>query len=167
LKTPIRITKTSEVMTSKTLTLSATALNNTALTESGLCNTYSTNESFKNSNEDITEKLLKAYKKKKKVRRIKTSQGASSTMYGKIQSSKRNRIQKVIADSGTGIPIIPVEIATGHGSDIQDPDPDEPGCHSASGHDMKIVGQTEFWVKFENMKNPKKIHALVAEQAAD
>jgi hypothetical protein len=32
---------------------------------------------------------------------------------------------------------------------------------------MKIVGQTEFWVKFDNLKHPKKIHALVAEEAGD
>ena len=46
-------------------------------------------------------------------------------------------------------------------------DRDEPGCNSASVHDMKIVGQTEFWVKFDNLKHPKKIHALVAEEAGD
>ena len=50
---------------------------------------------------------------------------------------------------------------------VVDPDRDEPGCNSASGHDMKIVGQTDFWVKFDNLKHPKKIHALVAEEAGD
>ena len=61
------------------------------------------------------------------------------------------KAQKETETSGTGIPIIPLEITTEHGLDIEDPDNDEPGCNSASGHDMKIVGQTEFWIKFENM----------------
>ena len=32
---------------------------------------------------------------------------------------------------------------------------------------MKIVGQTEFWVKMKSMKKLKKVHALVAEEAGD
>ena len=88
-------------------------------------------------------------------------------MFGKIKSNARHRREKFIADSGTGIPIVPIEIATKHELKVVDPDRDEPGCNSASGHDMKIVGQTDFWVKFDNLKHPKKIHALVAEEAGD
>ena len=79
-------------------------------------------------------------------------------MFGRIKSSARNRKEKFIADSVTGIPIVPIEIASKHGLKVEKVDRDEPGCNSASGHDMKIMGQTEFWVKFDNLKHPKKIH---------
>ena len=65
-------------------------------------------------------------------------------MYGRIQNSRKNRRLKFIADSGTGIPILPIEIANEHGLVVGEPDPDEPGCESATGHDMEIIGQTEF-----------------------
>ena len=32
---------------------------------------------------------------------------------------------------------------------------------------MDIVGQTHFWVKFDNMKNPKYIRALIANEAGE
>jgi len=85
-------------------------------------------------------------------------------MYGRLRS-KRNKRERFCADSGTGIPIIPIEIVEEHELAWQQVDPDKPGCESASGHDMEIVGQTEFWVKFDNLKHPKLIQALVAKNA--
>ena len=78
------------------------------------------------------------------VRRIRSDRGASATMYGKIVKAKNSRRLKFIADSGTGMPIIPIEIAEDQGLEVRDTDPDEPGCNSASGHDLEIIGQTEF-----------------------
>ena len=57
-------------------------------------------------------------------------------MFGKIKSNARHRREKLIADSGTGIPIIPVEIATKHELIVADPDRDEPRCNSASDSDL-------------------------------
>ena len=165
LKSSIRRTrsKPSKNSDGKTLTSSLSSSHHGALAESELCTTFSSEDS-----DNISEKLLNAYKKKMKVRRIKDTRGGSSaTMFGRIKSSARNKKEKFIADSGTGIPIVPIEIASKHGLKVEKVDRDEPGCNSASGHDMKIMGQTEFWVKFDNLKHPKKIHALVAEEAGD
>ena len=97
----------------------------------------------------MVEKNLKAYKSKIKIRRIKSNNGA---MYGRIQNSRKNRRLKFTADSGTGIFIIQVEIANEHELEIREVDPDEPGCESATGHDMEITGQTEMFVKMELLK---------------
>ena len=88
-------------------------------------------------------------------------------MYGKIVKAQNSRRLRFIADSGTGVPIIPIEIAEDHGLEVRDTDPDKPGCIGASGHDLEIIGQTEFWVKLEVMKRVKRVHALVARQSDD
>ena len=88
-------------------------------------------------------------------------------MHGKIITKSRQKIAKFVADSGTGIPIIPIELVKRHELEWEEVDPDEPGCESASGHDMDIIGQCTFWVKFDNMKNPKLIRALVAQEAGE
>ena len=88
-------------------------------------------------------------------------------MYGKIIKARSDRRLRFIADSGTGIPIIPIEIAEEHGLEIRDTDPDEPGCIGATGHDLEIVGQTEMYVKMETMKKVKRVHPLIARQAHD
>ena len=75
-------------------------------------------------------------------------------MFGRIKSNARHRKEKFIADSGTGILIVPIEIASKHELRVNKVDRDEPGCNSASGLDMKIMGQTEFWVKFQRRYTP-------------
>ena len=52
-------------------------------------------------------------------------------MFGKIKSNARHRREKFIADSGTGIPIVLLEIASKHELKVVDPDRDEPGCNSS------------------------------------
>ena len=66
-----------------------------------------------------------------------------------------------IPDTGTTVPIIPMNIAKRHNLTIKPTDPDEPGCESASGHDMEIIGQMEFFTKFDSLKRIKKIRGLV------
>ena len=92
----------------------------------------------------------------------------SATMYGKIMKSKiSSRRLRFIADSGTGIPIVPVEIANEHDITVYEVDPDKPGCYGASGHDLEIIGQCHINVKIEGMKNVKRMHCLVANQCDD
>ena len=45
--------------------------------------------------------------------------------------------------------------------------PDEPGVMSASGHDMTIIGQATFFVKFDILKNPKRMRVLICEEEGD
>ena len=168
-KSILRKVRRIKSVNNETLTLSASSLHKTeALTGSGLRTINSSEDSDSDIEDDDQEtrarKLLQAYKKRIKVRRIKSRSDNSATMYGRIRS-ECNRKEKFVADSGTGIPIIPIEIAKAHGLTWKKVDSDEPGCESASGHDMEVVGQCSFWVKFDNMKHQKKISGLVAEQA--
>ena len=127
--------------------LASLSVNTEALAVSGLCDTLSSDESESDSErdqdsdsesetdneEDRARKLLKAYTKKIKIRRIKQRSPNSATMYGRIKS-KRNKRECFCADSGTGVPIVPLEIVEDHELAWEEVDPDEPGCESASGH---------------------------------
>ena len=106
--------------------------------------------------EEQAKRILEIYKERFKVRRIRPDSMHSATMYGKIMKSKTtSRRLRFIADSGTGIPILPVEIAKEHNITVYNVDPDEPGCYGASGHDLEIIGQCHINVKIEGMKNVK------------
>ena len=78
-------------------------------------------------------------------------------MYGRIMKPKSpSRRLRFIADSGTGVPILPKEIADELDIEIRPVDPDEPGCIGASGHDLNIIGQCDINVKIEGMKKVKE-----------
>ena len=104
---------------------------NETMTGSGLRDSQSSEDSDSESEakdkEDLTRKLLNAYKKQIKIRRIKSRSTNSATMYGRIRS-KSNKKERFVADSGTGIPIIPIEIVEEHNLEWEKVDPDEPGC---------------------------------------
>ena len=86
---------------------------------------------------------------------------------GKILTKGCNRRETFIADTGTTIPIVPKLIAARNNVEMFDVDQDEPGVISASGHDMSIIGQAIFWVKFDIMKNPKRMRVLICEEEGD
>ena len=120
--------------------------------------------------EPETEKT-KRVRQKEKCRRINRN-SRSSTMRGVIfatRNDKRARVmkEKFCPDTGTTVPIIPKRIAVRNNLKIEELDHDEPGCESASGHDMKIVGQTKFWVQFDNFKYKKQVHGLVSDEDGD
>ena len=95
-----------------------------ALIESGSCIEIPTEESENLSPEEQAKKILLAYKNKFRTCRIRSEGGASATMYGRIMKSRSTKRRlRFIADSGTGIPIIPIEIADEHGLDVRDVDP--------------------------------------------
>ena len=132
-------------------------------------NSSEDSESFKKlSPEEQSKRILEIYKERFRVRRIRPDSMHSATMYGKIMKSKTSsRRLRFIADSGTGIPIVPVEIANEHDIEVFEVDPDEPGCYGASGHDLEIIGQCHMNVKIEGMKKVKRMHCLVANQCDD
>ena len=100
-----------------------------ALIEAGSCINIPTEESEYISPEEQSRRILQVYKNKFRVRRIRSDSGASATMYGRIMKSNTSRRRLCfIANSGTGIPILPKEIADEHDLEIRDVDPDEPGC---------------------------------------
>ena len=57
-----------------------------------------------------------------------------------------------IPNMGMTIPIFPINIAKRHNLTIKQTDPDEPGCELASGHEMEIMGQVEFFIKIDSLK---------------
>ena len=62
---------------------------------------------------------------------------------------------------------MPFVIAKRNGLDVVRVDQDEPAVASASGHNMEIMGQTTFMVKFTNLRKPKKMRVLVCREAGD
>ena len=97
---------------------------------------------------------------KHNCRKIRRMGQVSATMMGKILTKGCNRRETFIADSGTTIPIVPAIIAARNKLDVFAVDQDEPGVMSASGHDMNIIGQAIFFIKFDILKNPKKMRFL-------
>ena len=92
------------------------------------------------SQEEQSKRILEFYKEKFKVRRVRPDNRLSATMYGRIMRPKSpSRRLRFIADSGTGVPILPKEIADELDIEIRPVDPDEPGCIGASGHDLNII----------------------------
>ena len=85
----------------------------------------------------------------------------------KVLTKGCNRREVFIADSGTTIPIVPKLIAVRNKVKIFEVDQDEPGVISASGHDMTIIGQAVFWIKFDIMRNPKRMRVLICEEEGD
>ena len=76
-------------------------------------------------------------------RKIRRQGQVSAEMLGKILTKGCNRRERFIAD------------------------PDEPGVLSASGHDLTIIGQATFYVKFDIIQNPKKMRVLVCKEEGD
>ena len=115
--------------------LASSSVNSEALVASELCNNHSSDSDSDSDSEtdeeDRAKKILAAYSKKLKVRRIKPRSPNSATMYGRLRS-KKNKRERFCADSGTGVPIIPKEIVEDHEIPWEQVDPDEPGCESAS-----------------------------------
>jgi hypothetical protein len=93
---------------------------------------------------------------KHNCRKIRRVGQVSATMMGKILTKGCNRRETFIADSGTTIPIVPAIIAARNKLDVFADDQDEPGVMSASGHDMNIIGQAVFFIKFDILKTPRK-----------
>jgi hypothetical protein len=100
-------------------------------------------------------------------RQIRREGQVSATMLGKILTKGCNRREKFIADTGTTIPIVPAAIAARNKVKVEELDLDEPGVISASGHDMTIIGEATFYVKFNILKNPKKMRVLICEEEGD
>jgi lambda repressor-like predicted transcriptional regulator len=105
--------------------------------------------------------------KKHYCRKIRRQGQVSAEMLGKILTKGCNRRERFIADSGTTIPIVPASIAARNKVDVVEVDPDEPGVLSASGHDLTIIGQATFYVKFDIIQNPKKMRVLVCKEEGD
>ena len=147
----------------------ATIETNADVTDTANSNSSEDTDNFeKLSPEEQSKRILEIYKEKFRVRRIRPDNLHSATMYGRIMESKTSsRRLRFIADSGTGVPILPIEIADEHDIEVRPVDPDEPGCIGASGHDLDIIGQCEMNVKIEGMKKVKRIHFLVANQSDD
>ena len=109
---------------------------------------------------------------KNRVRRIGGANRPSSTMMGQVVNRNNRGIlagpkECFIPDTGTTVPIIPINIAKRNNMKINPTDSDEPGCESASGHDMEIMGQVEFFAKFDSLKRIKKVRGLVSNETGE
>ena len=73
----------------------------------------------------------------------------------------------LVADSGTSVSIIPVNIAKRNGIKWRRVNPDEPNYSGITGTQPNILGQTNIWIKFTTMKKAQEISALVCQEQSE
>ena len=122
-RTRVRRTRTKQGENDNDLTRSESASSSAALGGSEPCLNYSSEDLNWTSEEEeeIAERskeLIKKYqdvmdshkKTRIKIRRIKQSSGNSATLYGNTTSNTKDTRARFIADSGSGIPIISLNL---------------------------------------------------------
>ena len=69
-------------------------------------------------------------------------------MRGRVVGKSTNTYEVWVADSGTSVSIVPINIAERNGIGTQ----------------LTILGQTNIWIKFSTMKKAQEISALVCQE---
>ena len=91
-----------------------------------------------------------------RIRRVKISRlkkkKALPDMKGRVLGRSTNKNETWVVDSGTSVPIIPVNIAKINGIKWRALNPDEPNYSGVTGTKFTILGQTNIWIKFKNIK---------------
>ena len=72
-----------------------------------------------------------------------------------------------MADLGTSVSIIPVNIAKKNGIKWRPNDQDEPNYSGITGIQLTILGQTNVIIKFSTIKKPREISALVRQEEGE
>ena len=72
-----------------------------------------------------------------------------------------------VADTGTSVIILPVNIARRNGVTWTAVDPDEPGYVGVTGVELDILGQANICTVFDNIKGGHNLQILVARQEAE
>ena len=70
---------------------------------------------------------------------------ASPYIKRRVLGRSKNKIETWVADSGTSVSIIPVNIATRNGIKWRTLDPDEPNYSGVTGTELTILGQTNIY----------------------
>ena len=104
--------------------------------------------------------------KRVRIFRLKKNK-ASPDMKGRVLGKSTNKYETWVADSGTSVSIIPINIANKrNGISWRTLDPDEPNYSGITGNQLSILGQTNIMVKFSTIKKAQEISALVCKEEA-
>ena len=86
----------------------------------------------------------------------------SPVMMGRIMGKWGNKKEMFIADTGTSVIILPINIAKRNGVIWEACDPDEPGYVWVTGIELDIIGQANICTVFDNVKGGHNVQVLVA-----
>ena len=105
-----------------------------------------------------------------RIRRVRVGRvnrkRSSPMMMGRIMGKWGNKKEVFIADTGTSVIILPINIARRNGVTWEAVDPDEPSYVGVTGVDLDIVGQASICAVFDNIKGGHNMQVLVARQEA-
>ena len=73
-------------------------------------------------------------------------------MKGRVLGRSTNKNETWVADSGTSVSIMPVNIAKRNGIKWRALNQDEPNYSGVTGTKVTILGQTNTWIKFKTIK---------------
>ena len=88
-------------------------------------------------------------------------------MRGRVLGKATKKYEIFVADCGTSVSIIPMNIAKRNGIKWRPVDPDEPNYSGVTGTQRTILGQTNKWIKFTTMKKTQEISALVCQEESE
>ena len=88
-------------------------------------------------------------------------------MRGRVLGKATNKYEVFVADSGTSVSIIPVNIAKRNGIKKGPVNPDEPNHSGVTGTQLTVLGQTNIWIKLSTVKKTQEISALVCQEESE
>ena len=91
----------------------------------------------------------------------------SPVMMDRLLSKNSNKKEVFIADTGTSVIIIPVNITRRNGIVWTQVDADEPSCAGVTGVEVDVMGKANVWAVFDNIKGGHNLQVLITRQEAD
>ena len=88
-------------------------------------------------------------------------------MMGRILGKSSNKKEVFIADTGTSVTILPVNIAKHNGVIWTPEDADEPAYVGVTAVEVDILGQANVWTVFDDIKGGHNLQALAVRQEAE
>ena len=85
-------------------------------------------------------------------------------MRGRVFEKSNNTYEIWVANSGTSVSIIPINIAKKNSIKWRPNDPDKPNYSSVNGTQLTILGQTNIWIQFRTMKTAQEISVLECQE---
>ena len=88
-------------------------------------------------------------------------------MMGRMLGRSSNKKEVFIADTGTSVIILPVNIARRNGISWTQIDDDEPKYSGVTGVEVDVMGQANVWTVFDNIRGGHNMQVLVTRQEAE
>ena len=121
--------------------------------------------------EELDENKKKLQQYIHRIRRVRVGRfnrkRSSPMMMGRIMGKMGNKKEVFIADTGTSMIILPINIAKRNGVVWTAVDSDEPGYVGVTGVELDIIGQANICTIFDNIKGCHNLQVLVARQEAE